>query len=372
MQGRKIDKITIKGFKSSRELVDFELRDLNVIVGANGAGKSNFIQVFKMVHAMAMKGFQEFITKAGGSDAFPYDGLKVTPTIDVGFVFGSNSYRFSLTPTADEKFVIQEDRRYQENNWKSYGSGLLESRLQDEKGEESCAYPGSPGVGHFVYNSISQWTVYHFHDTSSTSPMRRSEIIEDNERLRNTGSNIAPFLFGLKTGDAIQSESYRHIVEAIRLVAPYFDDFRLDPKLAGLTAKILLSWRQRGSDYPFQSYHLSDGTIRFICLATALLQPNPPSLIVLDEPELGLHPLAITILAEMIKHAAKHTQVIVATQSPQLIDQFGVEDLIVAKRENGASTFERLNEIDFKTWLEDYSLGELWQKNIIAGGPTCE
>lgn len=368
----KIDKVTIKGFKSIRELVDFELRDLNVIVGANGAGKSNLIQIFRMVHAMAIKGFQQFIVEAGGADAFPFNGLKETPKIEIEFHFGPNAYRFALTPTADEKFAISEQRQFSGHPAKSYGSGLLESRLQDEKDEKSAWYPNSCGIGHYVYDAISRWTVYHFHDTSATSPMRRSEIVEDCARLRNDGGNIAPFLRRLREGDETQRTSYRRIVEVVRSVTPFFDDFTLDLIKAGAAEKVKLSWRQSGSDYPFQPYHLSDGTIRFICLATALLQPFPPSTIIIDEPELGLHPMAVTLLAELIRTAARHTQVIVATQSPLLIDQFGIEDLVIARRAQGASTFERLKEEDFKTWLEDYSLGELWQKNVIAGGPVHE
>ena len=367
-----INRITVKGFKSIKELMDFDLRTLNVIVGANGAGKSNFIQIFYMVHAMSLKAFQDFILTAGGADVFPFNGIRETPKIEMEFSLGDNSYQFTLLPTADEKFVISEARCSKDHNWQSYGSGMLESRLADEKDERSVVYPGSPGIGYYVYNAISRWTVYHFHDTSATAPMRRSEIVEDCERLRTDGGNIAPFLRALRDGDASCRESYKRIVEAVRLVTPFFEDFRLDVTKVGMADKVKLSWRQKGSDYPFQPYHLSDGSIRFMCLATALLQPCPPSTIIIDEPELGLHPMAISLLAELIKTAARHTQVIVATQSPALIDHFGVEDLIVARRKGGASIFERLDESSMKVWLEDYSLGELWQKNIISGGPVHE
>lgn len=368
----KIDQITIKGFKSIRELVDFKLNDLNVIVGANGAGKSNFIQIFRMVHAMSLKGFQEFVLKAGGADAFPFNGLKETSQVQVGFVFGSNSYRFSLSPTADEKFSLSEAMRYSDCTWNVVTQGALESGLFDKRDEKSPHWPSSWGVGHYVYDAISRWTVYHFHDTSSTAPMRRSEIVEDCEKLRNDGGNIAPFLRALRDGDEAQRESYKRIVETVRQVTPFFEDFKLDVVKNGASDKVKLSWRQKGSDYPFQPYHFSDGSIRFICLAAALLQPRPPSTIIIDEPELGLHPMAISLLSDLIKNAARHTQVIVATQCPQLIDQFGVEDLIVARRTGGASVFERLDAEELKTWLEDYSLGELWQKNVINGGPSYE
>ena len=151
---------------------------------------------------------------------------------------------------------------------------------------------------------------------------------------------------------------------------PFFDDFILEPNK---DENIRLNWRQKGlKDYPMRPSQLSDGSIRFICLATALLQPNPPSTIIIDEPELGLHPEAIGVLAELIKLAATRTQVIVATQSPLLLDQFAIDDIIVARRKDGASTFERLKQEDYEHWLEDYSVGELWTKNVIEGGTSHE
>ena len=220
-----------------------------------------------------------------------------------------------------------------------------------------------------VYESISSWKIYHFHDRSETAAMRHAEIVQDNKTLRFDASNIAPFLRRLKKRD---EETYQEILQSCKLVIPYLDDFLLDVESFGLKKKVALSWRAKGSDYPMQPYHFSDGSIRFICLATALLQPDPPSSLIIDEPELGLHPAAISILAELIQNASKRTQLIVATQSPALIDNFSVEDVVVVNRKNGASTFERLNEEDYRAWLESYSVGELWSKNVISGGPVYE
>jgi predicted ATPase len=342
-----LDKLTVKGFKSIRELNEFKLGDLNVIIGANGAGKSNFIQIFRMLMAMTQKNLSKFILERGGADNFLFNGPKVTPKIDMEFEFaslsdnakGSNSYRFELTPTVDEKFLISEERKYVTTNWRTYGSPAEESRLYDERNETSMDSRWN-GVGHFVYESISKWMVYHFHDTSASAPMRRSEIVEDYLKLRGDAANIAPFLLHLKNNE-LYSEYYKRIVDAVRLVIPFFDDFRLDVQKLGEAEKVRLSWNQKGSDFPMQPYHLSDGSIRFICLAAALLQPDPPPTIIIDEPELGLHPAAIVVLAELIQAAAKQTQVILATQSPALIDQFGIEDIIVMNRENGSSTFQQ-------------------------------
>lgn len=378
MQGA-LEKLSVTGFKSIRELKDFPLNDLNVFVGANGAGKSNLIELFRMLSAMSEKNFSKFILAHNGADGFLFNGPKVTRAISAEFVFtsrshfarGSNTYRFEATPTADGRtFLLAEEREYVSTSPRSYGPAAEESRLRDQKDEKS--WNGKwQGVGHFVYDSISNWMVYHFHDTGANAPMRRYEIVEDCRRLRSDASNIAPFLLRLKTNSSL-SRYYTEIANAVRLVIPFFDDFRLDVYQMGEAEKVALSWQQKGSDFPMQPFHLSDGSIRFICLAAALLQPAPPSMIIIDEPELGLHPEAIEILSELIQDAAKRTQIVVATQSPLLLDQFAIEDIVVVNRKEGQSTFERLDEKDFTVWLEDYSVGELWAKNVIAGGTSHE
>ena len=227
-----------------------------------------------------------------------------------------------------------------------------------------------PVSAYYIYNAISSWKIYHFHDTSKLAPMRRFETIDDSDYLRFDAANIAPFLYGLK--ENVQqggANAYKQIVETIRLVTPFFDDFILKPNK---NEKVRLRWRQKGSDYPLKPHHLSDGTLRFICLTTALLQPDLPSTIIIDEPELGLHPYAIEILAELIQSASQNTQIIVSTQSPALVDYFEPEDIIVVNRKKGASVFERLSKRELASWLEDYSLGDLWRKNIVTGGPVHE
>ena len=224
-------------------------------------------------------------------------------------------------------------------------------------------------VEHHVYAAVSSWTVYHFHDTSLSAPMRRDQSVRDFRALRHDASNIAAFLANLRR---ISKNSYDLIRDTVRLIAPFFDDFILEGQTKGEEEKVRLEWRQKGSDYPFQAYQLSDGTIRFICLATALLQPVPPTTIVIDEPELGLHPFAIALLASLIQSASERTQVIISTQSPALLDHFKPEDVVVVNRREGHSTFDRLNADELREWLAEYSVAELWQKDVLRGGPTNE
>jgi predicted ATPase len=367
-----LDRLTILGFKSIRALENFELTNLNVLIGGNGAGKSNFIDFFRLLRAMLelslpnleKSSLKAYIEDGGGSDDFLFNGPKVTPQIEAELHFGPNGYRFKLAPTAEELFIINDEARLYtggDSGWWPLGSGQTAPELLKDKEKRGAI--GRRNISSHIYESIASWKIYHFHDTSKLAPMRRFESIDDCGYLRFDAANIAPFLFSLREN---KPDAYKQIIDAIRLVTPFFDDFILRPNK---TDKVRLQWYQKGSDYPLKPLHLSDGTIRFICLTTALLQPVPPSTIILDEPELGLHPYAIEILAELIQAASKKSQVIVSTQSPALVDCFKPEHVIVVGRRDGASHFKRLIASDFAAWLDDYSLGELWRKNIVAGGP---
>lgn len=135
---------------------------------------------------------------------------------------------------------------------------------------------------------------------------------------------------------------------------------------------IALRWREAGHDEDFNCHQLSDGSLRFIALATLLLQPesNLPAIVIIDEPELGLHPYAITLLASMIHHASQYRQVIVATQSPALLDHFQPDDVIVVERPGRETEFKRLEPAALAEWLEEYTLSELWDKNVFGGRPV--
>ena len=221
-----------------------------------------------------------------------------------------------------------------------------------------------------VQNHLDRWRPYHFHDTSTASPMKKNADINDNRRLRPDGSNLAAFLFLLREK---HGEAYELIRRTIRLVAPFFEDFHLEP-LALNEDKIRLEWKHRGTDAYFDSSSLSDGTLRFMALATLLLQPpsRRPSVIIVDEPELGLHPSAVTLLASLVKQAATETQIVLATQSSLLLDHFSPDDVLVANRVKGSTEFTRLKTEELREWLDEYSLGQLWEKNELGGRPAPE
>jgi len=376
MSDTPIKKLTIEGFKSIRELEDFELRSLNVLIGANGSGKSNFVGFFRLLRELINGDPQTTIRTEGGADRFLYLGPKVTRRLVAKLYFGRNGYEFTLVPTVDNRLVFADetvvfkgdlDIRY------PLGSGHEKSRLKDVKDEPGVT-GAKHGVEHYVFRAVSSWVVYHFHDTSATAGVRRQGPINDNEYFRPDAENLAAFLYRVRQTNPT---NYAKIRDVVRLAAPFFDDFKLRP-VATNPDLIQLEWLQKDSDYPFLASQLSDGTLRFICLATALLQPSLPSTVLFDEPELGLHPYALTLLASLFQQAARQygthvsQQVIVSTQSAPLLNHFAPEDVIVVEREQGQSTFRRLESAALSEWLGEYELGELWQKNVLGGRPQSE
>lgn len=359
-----LDRLRIAGFKSIREQA-VELRPLNVLIGANGAGKSNFIEVFELLHEIAEGRLQVYVGKAGGAENLLHFGSKKTGSISLFFEFGSNAYECELSATRKDRLIFADERVFFRglgydspyDMW--LGRGHEESRLGESGPWE--------GIAKHVLRSFMSWRVYHFHDTSASARVKRSGDVGDNEFLRSDAGNLAAFLYLLREN---HERSYDNIVSTIRLVTPFFDDFRLRPDPLN-PDRIRLEWRERGSDAYFDASALSDGTLRFVCLATLLMQPKKmlPTTVLLDEPELGLHPYAIHVLASMLESASSRAQVIVSTQSVTLVNQLDPEDLLVVDREDNESKFRRIGEEEISSWLDEYALGELWEKNVLGGRP---
>lgn len=355
--------VKIEGFKSI-ESAELALNDLNIFIGANGSGKSNFIGVFRLLERVVSRNLQVYV--ASEPDRLLYQGRKRTPALSLHFAFKSNSYDFKLMAVQDALIFEFECIGYRgpghsQDYSRSFTTGHKESQL-----EEAATQQDSPNkIAQHVFSNVRNWVVYHFHDTSDNSPAKQICDLSDNRALRHDAANLPAYLYWLQEKCPLE---FRYIEEQIQLVAPFFDRFELAPSRSN-DKKIKLEWRQKGSDAYFDAYSLSDGTLRFICLATLLLQPQPPTLILLDEPELGLHPFAIRILAEMIEAASKRTQIILATQSVTLLNNFEPKDIIVAENDGLKTTFNRLEEDKLKDWLQEFSLGELWEKNVLGGRP---
>ena len=363
-----LKEVVISGYKSvaAGSPVHLNLSNINVLLGANGAGKSNILSFFNMVGAMMLGNFRYYVVKSGSISGFMYCGAKRTPAISASFTIESDSrtyyYDFDIVYAQSHLVISSENVK-----WKNKSEDQLvreelkmqysESALLDSDNENCIA----------IRNCLSECKTYQFNDTSETGPLRQASAIDSANYLYSDGGNIASFLLFLRNNYV---HSYNRIVEYVRLSVPQFHDFYLEEN----NGYVSLKWKSTQSDeYVFSQHQLSDGSLRFIALATLLMQPKEtiPGIIMIDEPELGLHPYAIDRFVEMMKDASTRTQIILSTQSPALIDGVDIDDIIVVDWDEATeSTVARhLDKEDLSEWLEDYSTSELWNKNVIGGRP---
>ncbi len=367
-----VKSISVEGFKSIRK-AKLALGMVNILIGANGAGKSNFLTVFHMISAMMAwptPELESFVGRSGRASSLLHYGPKRTNRIDVTLTFeaetGESTYSFWLgfTPP-DSLMFLKEEAEFNRPGFTKpisveLGAGHRETRLSDTAKNNKVV-----GV---VQHLLRSCRVFQFHDTSATSPMRQVSYIGHTSWLNTDGGNLAAFLYGLR---AYKQEYYERIVATIRQVAPFFKDFVLEPTRDN-KRELFLDWRDADPDGRFGPHQLSDGTLRAMALITLLLQPDDqlPNVVIIDEPELGLHPYAIEVIASLIKSASAHAQIIVATQSTKFVDQFDPSEIIVADRSGGETTLSRPSPDRYKEWIEEYSVGELWEKNILGGRPS--
>lgn len=350
-----MDYIEISGYKSIRaERID--LKPINLLIGANGSGKSNFISFFEFLNRLYERNLSEYIALSGGENKLLHMGQKVTDSImfKAEFDNGNNGYSAQLKLGADgfiftdERLIYRSDKGIDISNYDN------EARLKTTDNYRA----------EYIIKYLNRFRKYHFHDTSNKSPFTTlSHIDNDSYYLYNNGANLAAYLYDIKENEKI---TYNRIIKTIQSIAPYFSDFIFLPNNESY---LRLQWKDKFSENIYGATDLSDGTIRFIALAVLFLQPDLPDTIIIDEPELGLHPAAIAKLAGMIKSvASKGCQVIIATQSTDLIGHFDPDSIITVDQVNGCSKFSRLKETELQQWLEDYTIDDLWKRNIISTG----
>lgn len=359
-----LKRVQINGFKSIASL-DLKMNPINILIGANGSGKSNFISLFSFLRHLSEGKLQTYVEQNGFANTFFHFGAKKTKTISLKLDVGSNGYHADFVHgEANDALVFQQE-------YCTFTGSNRTFHIRGRLGESGLLPDGeaeSRQVRKYTRDYLNECRVYHFHDTSSSAAFKQAQKLSSNTYLQNDAANLGAFLYLLKQE---YPASYQEILAAIQTVAPFFHDFYLVPQGREGDESILLRWTHREHDAPFSANQLSDGTARFICLATLFLQPEEfrPNTIVLDEPELGLHPAALEVLAEIIEVTAKATQVICSTQSVTFANFFEPEDFIVVDQEKGVSQFVRLEKEQLQAWLEDYGMGDIWMKNLIGGRP---
>jgi predicted ATPase len=365
MRHQRLKSVVVEGFTSIRSAT-LALNDINVLVGANGAGKSNLIRALSVLGRIVDGELGLFVGLSGGANALLNAGQEPSRFIRLEVESDAGGYSAELVPAAGDAFIFSAETTW---TWRSDTTRRM--RVQRPLGaghrETGLLTPDSPRSPEeeALVETLRGCRVFHFHDTSRDAPVKQQGYTADNRSLHSDAGNLAAILLRLRDSDRGR---YQRIVRTVKQVAPFFRAFVLEPELA--PDRVRLRWQQEGGDTVLPADALSDGTLRFICLATLLGQPELPGLIILDEPELGLHPFAIVQLAGMLRAASKESQVLLATQSVTLMNQFELGDLIVVERREGTSLFERPDPDRLSEWLVEYSLGELWEKNLL-GGRVC-
>lgn len=374
----RLESISVDGYRSIESLTLHFNQNLTLLVGANGSGKSNLVNAFELLGRVLDGSLRDDMLKRGGFSPQVHHSPTGPDADEMSLEIWSspnpspanqgnryqNGYRVTLTgdsedlPLVSETLFTHNIDKYDQPYDRRLGISKR-SRLR-----ELVADPGQPSPAKYILDLVSGCRVFHFDDTSPDSPALRRSPISDTLSLHSDASNIAALLLDIRES---HPNSYRRIERTVRSVAPFFDGFVLVPQ----GDNVILRWRERGVDTVFAGQALSSGTLRFICLATLFLQPTPPATIVLDEPELGLHPFAIHQLSALVREAAEHRQIIAATQSVTLLSQFSINEVAVVDRDGGATTVARPDQDELRAWLEDYSLGELWEMNLLGGRPRA-
>ncbi len=366
----RLERLKLSSFKSIKEM-DLELRPINILIGANGAGKSNLISFFQLLNLMMLGQLQEYVGRAGGASRLLHLGPKSSQIMEADLFFGKNRYSFSLAYASGDQLVFTREIFSYRQHDNDLGVGHKEAKLP-QFADEAEQTPNNSAVrtAKFVRAVLNSWRVYHFADTSPEARVKQNRKMTENRNLLHDAANLASYLFLIR---AKHPGSYQQIKETVRLAAPFFDDFvleslELNPEL------IRLAWKEmEAEDYIFDAHQLPDGLLRFICLATLFLQPEEkqPNMFIVDEPELGLHPYAVRLLGEMVRGVTDKGQVLFSTQSVNLLDEFEPEDVVVVDRSDKGSLFKRLQPDELSAWIEEeYTLGELWEKNVLGGRPA--
>jgi len=370
-----LTKVRVEGFRSLKHVM-LDLTPITVLIGPNGAGKSNLLTALKLIPLIRTQSLRRFVGEQGGASRLLHYGPETTRETAIVLEFTDGNahmcYEARLGYAAGDSFVFVAEHLFlgsltdEEPKGFQLGTGHTESQLK------SFQLPAESSLGS-VPALIGRISFFHFHDTSLTSPLRQNAKQADSRYVRSNGSNLAAYLYRLKRSEGEDARAAWNLLEGlVRRVAPFIKT--LDPDLVtpdqADASAVRLYWSDE-RDHRFDVHDLSDGTLRAIALFAALTQPPSarPKFITIDEPELGLHPAAISIFAGLVRSASAHSQILVATQSPALLDEFAPDEVVVAERSGGETSFARLDPKELEAWLEDYSLSELYDKNVLGGRP---
>ena len=374
MQGKRlIEKIRLRNILSFGDKdEEITLEPLNIIIGQNASGKSNLVDVIKLLRSLPQeKGLANFISQNGGISEWIWKGEKKSkPTKVEVFIHNISDFKYSIAieNASQRAKIIQEEISNLSNKQKIESSksshpevsilSSLRISLKDIKNKDVLEL-ALPIIGVLSESKIKTYT-----DLSITrsSKVRNPQILSlPKEFISEDANNLNLVLKDVER----KGNTKDKIVENLKKFNPKIKDYSFEQ----LAEYIYLFIREDGLKKPISAMRLSDGTLRYLCLLAILCHPEPPPLICIEEPETGLHPDILPTIAELMIEASQRTQLIVTTHSDILVSAFSEipEAVLVCEKDEDGTHFTRLNADKLKVWLEEYTLGEAWLRGAIGG-----
>jgi predicted ATPase len=380
MDGKRlIEKIRLRNILSFGDKgEEITLEPLNIIIGQNASGKSNLVDVVKLLRSLPQdKGLVNFISKNGGISEWIWKGINsdeiatIQTTMQVGATFEAIYSIDVMSGNSQRLYVTEEMLKLLRLNKESENFEINRNDIATigEKREEALLFnienliPQKLDLIYYFFRAnVQKINAFTDLQTNRSSNIRKPQPPDAlNEFLEEDGSNLALVLNDLEH----RGDTKDKIVENLKKFNPRIKDYSI--RILGGTVQLFI--REEGLEKPISAMRLSDGTLRYLCLLAILCHPEPPPLICIEEPETGLHPDILPTIAELMIEASQRTQLIVTTHSDILVSSFSAhpEAVLVCEKDEDGTHFKRLEAEKLKVWLEEYTLGEAWLRGAIGG-----
>lgn len=384
------ENIRVQGFRRLHD-VDLKLKPLNVMIGANGCGKTTLLDVLALLAASASGNLNETIRDFGGVDSNLTNliAAKADRARFMAFDLAMSvpgrapiAYHIALSPKGVAYEIAEETLTQQRTPTTPTPFKYFESHHEDVR-----YFPPNDGllIPNWEYNplesSLSQVpkmfqepedfrrrlassTHYHVLDVSQRAPVRLPQQMREARLPGKDGEDLVSCLYTLRETDP---DSFETIEDTLRAGFPDFERLNFPPVAAGTLA---MTWKDTTSKNPFYMHQLSEGTLRFLWLVTLLQSPGLTAVTLIDEPEVSLHPELLSLLAELMREASQRTQLIVATHADRLVRSLKPEEVLAMNvNDDGAAEMTWANDLDLQQWLDEYTLDEVWRLGRMGARP---
>ncbi len=379
----KINRIKIGGFRRLRE-IDLPVRPFMVLIGANGVGKTSFLDAFSLLSASASGNLNSMLSQLGGIANLLTRGKSEEFSFLVDMEVPGHQpleYELYLSPKGHSysisKEILSQQRESYSQPFKHIDSSdgdiryyeIMENRLVRPDWEHNPLETSLSQVPKMfrqpeeLRRILATTTHYHVLDVGPRAPVKLPQPMKPATLPGADGEDLVPYLYYLREGD---KDRFDAILDSLRTAFPDFEELNFPPVAAGVLA---MTWKDKKiPTKPIFLNELSEGTLRFLWLVSLLQSPSLSTITMIDEPEVSLHPELLSLLADLMREASNRTQLIVATHSDRFIRFLRPEEVVVMDiDDDGGTTATWADSLDLERWLAEYSLDEVWRMGRMGG-----